>query len=384
MRILLVHPGPEYATHDVWAGLRAGLLSEGHDVVDFMLANYVRIEADALRTAWREAGMGEPSREDRLYHAGHPVYAMILRYGVDAVVVVTGEHWHPDHTLLLRRAGMAVGIVHTEAPYRDEPLAPMLGMADIVWVNERTSVRHLGDAFRLMGLDTTVRYLPLAYNERKHGDGPAGRYHDVVFVGSGFKERVDLLQAVDWSGVDLGLYGDWSLLTSKWPRRLLFEMAHSPTVPVSVALMRLLPRGNPLWRYVRSGIITNDRAAELYRGAAIGLNLFRSSAMYNRDSLAVGGSESMGPRLYELAACGAFVMSEHRAEVHDVFGDLVPTFSTPEELEGLVRFWLPRVEERREVALQLREAVRPHSYRERARQLVRDLNDTRSKHSGRT
>ena len=121
--------------------------------------------------------------------------------------------------------------------------------------------------------------------------------HDVVFVGTGFRERVELLAAVDWSGIDLGLYGSWD-------RR---QMPH-----------RLRP-------YVRANVIPNAHAAWLYRQSKIGLNLYRRPPEGTR-------AESMNPRAYELAACGVFQISDRRAEGVETLSYSVPTFRTPEEL----------------------------------------------------
>jgi len=85
------------------------------------------------------------------------------------------------------------------------------------------------------------------------------------------------------------------------------------------------------------------------------------------------GAESLGPRAYELAACGAFFASERRPEVAETFGDLVPAFDGPEELRDVLLRWLPDVSGRRRIAAELPAAVRGHSWTERAKQVVADL-----------
>ena len=57
-----------------------------------------------------------------------------------------------------------------------------------------------------------THYLPVGYDPAQHGPQMNGEApaHDVVFVGTGFESRVALLSQVDWSGIDLGLYGAWA------------------------------------------------------------------------------------------------------------------------------------------------------------------------------
>lgn len=304
------------------------------------------------------------------------MYTNLLRHQIEAVVIVTSEHWHPDHTILLKRGGARVGIYFTESPYQDETHACNLSLADVVFTNERTSVDRLNTVFDLMESGARAEYLPLAYHPSLHGLQGADlgmKSHDVVFVGTAFRERISMLEGVDWSGIDLGLYGDWSLLI---PRRWREFVVNGPGrhVPIEYVARAasLLPSGSPLWAKVRSGIVSHDRTADLYRRASIGLNLFRSSVIYS-DSPTFTEGESMGPRLYELAATGTFCISEYRPEVEEVFGDLIPTFRTSDELRALIDYWLPRGSERAEISARLPGAVEGNTYLARARKVVESL-----------
>lgn len=267
---------------------------------------------------------------------------------------------------------MKVGIVFTESPYGDEVHASNLALADVVWCNERTSVDRLQYAFRMMDSEALCRYLPTAWNPQVHSPSdpdPTIPTHDVVFVGSGFAERITALEAVDWSGIDLGLYGQWALLAPRYLHKLTEHL------PVAVLrwVMRGVPGGRSLWRHVRGGIIANEYAAGLYRRAKIALNLDRDSVEYTRRPVTVTHSQSMGPRMYELAATGTFTISAYREEIAEVFGDLVPTFRSPDELGPLLRDWLRRPADRAAIERALPGAVEKHSYRHRADRLVSDL-----------
>ncbi len=195
-----------------------------------------------------------------------------------------------------------------------------------------------------------------AYDPRKQYPAPPDDSvpaHDVVFVGTGWIERIDLLEQVDWSGLDLGLYGEWKLLGSR----------------------------HPLRKHLRGPAIDNDSAIELYRRASIGLNLFRTSNQYGRDVRHHSGALSANPRTFELAACGVFQISEHRAEVEAIFGSSVPTFTTASELQSRIRQALDQPEMRAEWAVQARQRVAPHTYAARAAQILTDLEAFESAHT---
>ena len=51
----------------------------------------------------------------------------------------------------------------------------------------------------------------------------------------------------------------------------------------------------------------------------------------------------------------------------------MPTFSTPQELTTLIREWLPRERERKQIASILPAAIRKHTWDVRARQMTKDL-----------
>jgi spore maturation protein CgeB len=217
---------------------------------------------------------------------------------------------------------------------------------DVAFTNERSCVPFLQNYNRW------TYYLPHGYDPARHSPSlPAGEAdvhaHDVVFVGTGFAERVALLEAVDWSGIDLGLYGAWSLVAED----------------------------SPLRPYIQSGIVPNVEAARLYRAAKIGLNLYRRSYGYDLNAPQINTGESLNPRALELAANGVFTISDGRPEQAEVFGDVVPTFETAAELEWLVRHYLTHDADRTAKARQLPALVADRTFDNVARQLLTVLED---------
>jgi spore maturation protein CgeB len=340
VRILLVHGGAVWATHDVYTGLLAGLQAHGHLVREYALGARLGASHEWLQLLWRkhqEAGGPlqevEPSAWDEQHHASEGVLSQALRFEPDWVVVVCGAYFHPDIAICAARAGLRLAVVFTESPYDDTEQAKAAPLYRVCFTNERTSVPRLREA------NPQTHYLPMGYDPAAHGPGMNGEApsHDVVFVGTGFESRVALLSGVDWSGIGLGLYGVWPDL----------------------------PPASPLKPFVKEGLVDNAHAGELYRKARIGLNLYRST----------GGApaESLNPRAYELAADGVFTVAQPRAEQTERLGGSVATFTTAPQLEEAIRTHLADAWRRRRTAEGLPALVSEDTYHHRAARLVAHL-----------
>lgn len=348
-RILIVNPGASTSTIDVHNGYVAALTALGVDVHEYPLDRTIAYAVGWLEYQYRrrrkeQPDLVRPTWPDKVYLAGQGVLERALRLQVDAVVVSSGMFLFPDWLILLRRAGVRTVLIATESPYDTAAEVRMAGLVDVCFTNERTSVPVLRAA------NPNTHYLPHAYDPALHHPGrdlldrQVERF-DVAFVGTMFEERLRLLEGVNWEGIDLGLFGSFTLL----------------------------PARHRLRKYVRAGEIPNERAAALYRRAKIGLNIYRTSVGFGRGVPHIDHAESLNPRALELAACGAFHLSTDRAEVREVFGDRVPTFADSASLEAAIRYYLSHEEERREKASALPAAVSGMTYAARARQLLATL-----------
>ncbi len=365
IRILLVHPGASISVHDVFVGLRAGLKGRGHHVYEYSLNGRIEAASRELHNNYqrrkrelekagehdRATRLHKPNQADMIYLASEPIVAKALRVQPDVVIIVSGMYLHPDALVLLRRAGVPAVLLLTESPYDDAQQMRIVPYVDLVWTNERTSVSTLEAATRFTARPVPVKYLRHAWTPEVHGatyDTSGVAEHDVVFVGTGFQERKEWLEGVDWTGIDLGLYGSWDLVG---PRS------------------RLRP-------FIKGGYTPNDRTTALYQRAKIGLNLYRTSKGFGKHAAKIDGAESLNPRAYELAASGCFTISDDRAEVAEVFGALVPTVSSPAELRPLIDRWLRDDTARHYVQAKLAPSVAQHTWHARAAQVEQDLVDT--------
>lgn len=219
MKVLLIGAGASWSIADVEAGLAHGLRVQGVDVLRYHLDARIAGATRWLFNAWRikkksDPDMPRPTSADVFYQAGMGALERALRHQVDAVVAVSGMYLHPDVIVLMRRAGLLVTVLFTESPYDLEHELKMAEMCHGIWTNERTVVE------RFAAVCPNARYLPHAWHPERHYPGAQAEdfeapVHDVVFVGSGFRERVEWFRAIDWTGIDLGLYGQWDSLASR-------------------------------------------------------------------------------------------------------------------------------------------------------------------------
>jgi hypothetical protein len=359
MKVLLIEPGASWSTADVFSGLRYGLEQAGVEVIRYNLSGRIDMSHRTLYTAWRhrkkaDPSIAKPTEADVFFQAGRDALCSALWHKVDVVLAVSAMFLLPAVMEMMTRAGLRVAVLFTESPYeaREPDVAKMI---DGCWTNERSSL----STFR--AVNPCSGYMPHGWHPDRHKPGPQPgdalvAAHDVVFVGSAFQERIAWLSAIDWSGIDLGLYGMWNALGKK----------------------------HPLRQFVRGDITTNEHTAALYRRAKVGLNLYRTSMGWGAGARQIDHAESLNPRAYELAACGAFHLSTYRSEIADVFGDLVPTFHTPDEASALIRTWLADPDGRARVAAQLPACVAGMSWASRGTQVVRDLRTLLQRRAGAT
>jgi hypothetical protein len=231
---------------------------------------------------------------------------------------------------------LRVWLLCTETPYDLADELRVAALVNGVWTHERAALA----AFR--AVNPCTAYLPHAWRQGVHdlpaSASPEAAQSDVWFCGSYFPERVAWFEAVDWSGIDLALYGT----------------------------TELIPKRSPLRRFVRGGLLPNPQLRALAQTSRVSINFFRQPA-------AGQAAESLNPRLYEMAAAGVCSVTDWRAEVPEIFGDAVPTFRTPEEAGAVIRALLADPARRRACGLQAQAAVSGATWIARGEQMVQDI-----------
>lgn len=337
-KLLVVHPGASYSTHDVHIGLVEGLRAEGVQVTEWRLDGRINLSHNYLHYLWRQKlktnrDFEKPNHHDVLYQATTGLIERAIERGITDLVIVTAMYLQPNRIELARRAGIRVWLLCTESPYQMPDELRLAPLCHGVWTNERAAL----PAFQAVQPNTA--YLPHAYRVGVHDRAPeAVSPHpvaDVLFVGSMFDERTAWMSAIDWSGIDLHLY------TSR----------------------ENLPRRSRLRAFLKGDVTPNEVVHRLAQRAKVVLNLFRAAPVV---------AESLNPRCYEMAAAGACLVSDGRAELAERL-PMVPTFTTAVECERVIRQLLADEAQRRQIAAGAQAAVRAETWQRRAAQMVADI-----------
>jgi len=110
-----------------------------------------------------------------------------------------------------------------------------------------------------------------------------------------------------------------------------------------------------------------DKIAQAYHDAKIVLN-------DHWDDMREYGFVSN--RIFDVLASESFVISDDMAEIHELFGDCVETYSTKDELKEKIDYYMNHQEEREAKARSGREIVlENHTFGKRVDEIVRDMGD---------
>lgn len=265
------------------------------------------------------------------------LYAALYKARPDVLLVISGFFVPADVYQLAHLYGTKVVLVHTESPYEDERQCAMASWADVNLINDPTN---------LAKFPAGTRYVPQCYRPTIHHPGPGKpeMVCDFAFVGTGYPSRIKFFERMDFAGIDAMFAGNWQSVPDESPLQ-------------------------PLLALERDECLDNADAADLYRSTKVGMNLYRREAM--QPELSAGWA--LGPREVEMAACGLFFLRDPRGEGDEVL-DMLPTFCSPEEASDLLRYWLPRVAQREEIALKARFAVADRTFRNQAKDLLQVLD----------
>jgi spore maturation protein CgeB len=344
LRILLVAPGALHSTYDVWNGYKQAIQNhEYSEVVPFNYHTMLMYHREGVRLI-------NPNLSDEdvvmvtASRASREILSDIAAYLPDIVMVISGigipsETW--NWVIQLKnhlKNPFKLVFYHTESPYLDKTQVMYDSFSDGILLNDKYSLGKHTNRLK----ENTI-YLPHSYNPKVHypdmnreytnlTDYASGREidgisldSDIFFCGTAFAERVDLFKQVNWSGIDLRLLGQWR---------------------------SYLDEGDSAYSKCVDNIITaNNYLADFYRHAKIALNIHRTRPDLSSDGTPINNHDdaySIGPRLYEAAACGALIVSDYRQEIVDLFEDTAEIFDSPQHLQSIIDYWIkPENQERR-------------------------------------
>lgn len=351
MKILLSYPGHRFSTFDVAYGYEKALKALGHEVHIFDY--HVRIHHWAESLLLREEKM---SKERRRAHplATQGKISLLASEGLitealfivpDVVLIVNGLSLHRRAYDGLRQLSIPVVLLLTESPYADhiQAVVATKGHAEALLTNDKNSVLPLREATGL-----PVEYLPHSYDPAIHKPRPdmsdRREYKsDVFFHGTLWPDRIEILQSLE-------------PLADDYVIRLSGVEAAGNEPPDPDLLM------------------PNEELALFYNATRIAINHHRTAigddGNGNLQVIQPGQAYSLGPRAYEISACGAFQLCDDtRPELSEVFGDTIATYANG-SLVDKTEYYLKNDGERLEMAEAARKRVEPCTFENRAREIV--------------
>lgn len=136
------------------------------------------------------------------------------------------------------------------------------------------------------------------------------------------------------------------------------------------------PENEPLYRHVQRGgkRVDSLETSKIFRGTQVNLNLHSSTSHEGVNPF----GDFVNPRTFEIAACSAFQLVDHRFLLPDLFlpGEEIVCFSGRDDFLERVDHFLAHPEERNAFGSAGRERVlREHTYRDRMREAMEAIHE---------
>jgi len=332
VKILLIYPGATWSPYDVAVGYESAFRALGHQVISFDYHTQYKFYQQYLGYLSQHHGMAFP-RDAAVVLASERVTISIIDMQPDVIVNVMGVALHRRAYVHAAILGVPMVTLLTESPYMDDFQGEQIakGYVRLAFTNDRASLKPLAEA-----TGTRVEYLPHSYDPARHYPHQVGRefQSDVFFYGTLWPMREALLKALDLSAYDARVSGtDFAKASNEDPQ-----------------------------------IISNADMALWYSGTKIALNNHRVEM---HGGGVITEAYSLGPRAFEIAACGAFQLcDDSRQELAEIFGDSVATYHDAADLQAKIDYYMAHDQERREMAAESTRRVQPCSFLNRAREIV--------------
>ena len=350
MKIMFVWPSAENSIYDVGLGYRAALEGLGCDIYDWKLFSRLKFMAKALdfEISNLDVPVWESKQVQQIsWHASRMLTEDVIDFVPDWVVIISGMGFHPIGLEYMKRLGVPVAVIFTESPYNEEHEKYFADLCELAASNERTTA-----------LRQNWLWLPPAMDPNRHNNAQVSNEFemDVAMVGTGWEERIQRLMSVDWTGIDLRLFGVWPQLSTS--PNLVEMRAAAGLKQDDIALAKLGP-------HYYEHIAANWETAAIYARAKICLNDHRN--------LNAEDAVTYNPRCIEvLAVGGGLLLTDWREDLVDLLGDRAREFSyrNNEELSAKIHYYLSHEAERKELVNYGRQCVQTETFDVRAAKLL--------------
>jgi hypothetical protein len=327
-----------WSVHDVWRGWCRGLQECGIKVMPFSMSDRFIYYEGAVVTDDDGNVVKQMDRLEAMEAASRHILAAAYEFQPDVVFVVHGANVDPA---ALRHLRCPLVLVLTESPYEDQMQSAFANAShpDLILLNDPTHQGTFNDI-------APTFYAPHAYDPKVHYPGCDSRSNRVPFIATLFPNRVEWLEQVDWTDIDLALAGECTLVAESVLRRYVMHQDDLQEC------------------------LSNDETADLYRSSAAGFNVYRYEQQ-GEHSKADGWA--IGPREVEMPMCGLWMARQPRPEGDELF-PMLPTFTEPGELGDLLRWAIAHPEERQAAADLAAQAVADRTFANNAKRALARLD----------
>ena len=340
-RLFLIYPGATWSPIDIATGMEIAFRQLDWRVHNFHYHTQYSWYRSFLSYIASKYHLPFTAAEAVLLASEHAAIGA-LDYWPDVILNVMGVAFHKRGFDLFSRLPMPHAIVLTESPYMDDAQGTVLklGNVQLAFTNDRISVGPLSEAS-----DTPVVYLPHSFDPLRHYPRPVdeSRQTDVFFHGTAWPKRRELFGALDLSAYKAHVVGVW--IDPGNP--------DAPPSEMDIVVNEMLPNDDMAIWYSNTKIALNHHRHVKYKGGLI------------------ADAYSLGPRAYEIAACGAFQLCDDtRPELAEVFGDSVATYHDAADLQDKIGYYLAHDAERVEMAAEAHRRVQACSFTRRVQDIV--------------
>lgn len=350
MNILVVAPGPSFSTFDVYNYYTLAFRELGHKVSQFDYHNHFSYHASAIAYFEDSDEHDKEVQRRAIGFSAEGLISKIARTKPDLVFFISGLaipymawDWVDTFKGSLKESFETM-CLFTESPYIEESQIPIIERVDIAATMDLSSLEMFQEH------NERSMYVKHAFHPDIHKVMPYSKDHvsDVFMVGTGFPERIKALASVNWGDIDLRVFG------GNWMD---------------------LPVSGVIEQYCSVGFLDNIKdVPRWYSNSKINLNMYRTAKWPGESVVHIESdiAYSISPRCYEVMACGGFLLTNSRPELHDLFeeGKEFVVFESHEELEDKIKYYLVHSNEREKIAMAGWKAVREHTFANRAREIL--------------
>jgi spore maturation protein CgeB len=266
-----------------------------------------------------------------LHHINRQFKSLVLNKKPD-IVIVTGGHRIMQNTVkALKKKNIETILWTIDAPIDFEPIVDAARHYDHIFCQGTEAIKLL----EMAGIKG-ARWLPMACDPDIHhavkmtDEERVEVSRDVVFIGSYYPNRAELFSKL--TSFDLAIWGPG------WDK---------------------LEPSSTLRKHIMGTHTTPEQWLKIYSAAKIVL------ATHYRDQEGRFPVYQASPRVFEVLACGAFLISDRQKDVLALFGEgrHFVSFKSPNDLVDKVRYFLDRPTERNLIAKQgQEETLKDHTY----------------------